>query len=58
VDTVRSYVKRLNYSKVGKFQYLLTSILNDAADDYEDAARTPLSISNITIKYKVSGQVR
>ena len=51
VDTVRVYVKRLNYSKVNEFQYELK------CDEYNDI-RIPLSLSSISIKYKISGQVR
>ena len=51
VDAVRVFVKRLNYSKVNEFQYLLQS------DEY-DVSRTPLSLSSISVKYKISGQVR
>lgn len=60
VDSVRTYVKRLNYSKVNEFQYLLTSNVDDAADTSESAnvPKAPLSLSSITVKYKISGQVR
>ena len=60
VDSIRTYVKRLNYSKVNEFQYLLTSNINDAADESEavEVPKVPLSLSSITIKYKISGQVR
>lgn len=51
IDIVRTYVKRLNYFKVNEFQYQLRT-------DTEKAIQIPLSLSNITIKYKVQGQVR
>lgn len=60
VDSIRTYVKRLNYSKVNEFQYRLTSNIDDAADEEENVTipRVPLSLSSITTKYKISGQVR
>lgn len=51
VNAARTYVLRLNYSKVNEFQYLLSS--NEA-----NVIDIPLSLNNITIKYKVSNQVR
>ena len=51
VDTIRVYVKRLNYSKVNEFQYTLQS-------DEDNAIKIPLSLSSICVKYKISGQVR
>ena len=51
IDVIRTYVKRLNYAKVCEFQYRLSS-------DSESAINVPLALSNITIKYKVGGQVR
>jgi hypothetical protein len=51
VDTIRIYVKRLNYVKVNEFQYELRS-------NSDNVLRIPLSLSNVTIKYKISGQVR
>ena len=51
VDIVRTYVQRLNYSKVNEFQYLLSY-------DNQTALNVPLSLSNITIKYKIGGQIR
>ena len=51
VDTIRTYVQRLNYSKINEFQYQLTS-------DEENAFDIPLSLNSITIKYKIGGQVR
>lgn len=53
IESARTYVQRLNYSKVNEFQYLLS-------DDEETAisARIPLSLNNITVKYKIGTQVR
>ena len=51
VDIVRTYVQRLNYAKVNEFQYLLS-------DYNQSALNVPLSLSNITIKYKIGGQIR
>lgn len=53
IESARTYVQRLNYSKVNEFQYLLS-------DNEETAisARIPLSLNNITIKYKIGTQVR
>ncbi len=50
IDSVRIYVKKLNYFKVNEFQYLLKS--ND------NFIRFPLCLSNITIKYRIAGQVK
>lgn len=49
VDVVRTYVKRLNYSKVNEFQYIL---YNSAS------APSRLSISNITTKYTITSLAR
>lgn len=49
VDIIRTYVKRLNYSKVNEFQYILYNSLSTPSR---------LSISNITIKYTITGFVR
>lgn len=51
VDVIRTFVKRLNYSKVREFQYALSA-------DLQNAIQIPLSLSAISIKYKVGGQVR
>lgn len=51
VDVIRTFVKRLNYFKVNEFQYMLST-------DKDNFIQLPLSLSNITIKYKVQGQVR
>lgn len=60
VDSIRTYVKRLNYAKVNEFKYELTSNQDLAADESEASLtdRVPLSLSSITIKYKITGQVR
>ena len=51
IDVIRTFVKRLNYSKVNEFQYKLSS-------DYNNATNSPLALSGISIKYKIGGQVR
>lgn len=51
IDVIRTFVKRLNYAKVCEFQYRLSS-------DDESALNVPLALSNISIKYKIGGQVR
>ena len=51
VETIRTFVQRLNYSKVNEFQYQLSS-------DDANAINIPLSLNSIIIKYKVGGQVR
>lgn len=51
VENVRTYVQRVNYSKVNEVEYMLKS-------DDDAAFNVPLSLSNITLKYKIGGQVR
>ena len=51
VDVIRTYVKRVNYSKVIEFQYTISN-------DKTDAEQQPLYISNLSIKYKISNEVR
>lgn len=51
VESARTFVQRLNYSKVNEFQYLLSS-------DDENAIDIPLRLNGITIKYKIGSQVR
>lgn len=51
VDMLRTYVQRLNYPKVNEFQYTLRT-------DYDNKVQRPLSLTNITLKYKITGQVR
>ena len=50
ISAVRTFVQRLNYSKVNEFQYRMSVS--------DDAIQIPLSLNNIGIKYKVGGQVR
>ena len=54
IDVLRTFVKRLNYSKVCEFQYSLASDTKEGGN----AINFPLSLSNITIKYDIGGQVR
>ena len=59
VDSIRTFVKRLNCFKVNEFQYRLTSEKNEVDEEYEtEIAKVPLSLNNISIKYKILGQVR
>lgn len=51
VENIRTYVQRLNHFKVNEFQYSLSA-------DFENSIQLPLSLSNITTKYKITGQVR
>lgn len=51
VDMLRTYIQRLNYPKVNEFQYTLRT-------DHDNRIQRPLSLSNITLKYKITGQVR
>lgn len=51
VQVLRTYVQRLNYPKVNEFQYTLRT-------DHDNTVQLPLSLSNITLKYKITGQVR
>lgn len=51
VDAIRTYVQRLSFPKVNEFQYTLSS-------DDEQAIRVPLSLSGLTIKYRIGSQVR
>ena len=51
VDVLKTFVKRLNYYKINYFQYKLENTDNIAI-------QIPLSIDNISIKYKITGQVR
>ena len=51
INVIRTYVKKLNYSKVNEFQYVLSC-------NKECAIQVPLSLSNIMIKYKISRQVK
>lgn len=51
VNAARTYVQRMNYGNVNEFEYLLS---------YDDKAEyhIPLSLSSISIKYKIGGPVR
>lgn len=51
VDMIRTLVHRLNYFKVCEFQYKLSS-------DDNNVLQVPLSLANITVKYKIAGEVR
>lgn len=51
VEMVRVYVRRINYMKLNEFQFILRS-------DNEAVQQLPLSLTNISIKHKVTGQVR
>ena len=51
IESVRTFVQRLNYSKVNEFEYMLSS-------DNSNAIDIPLSVNSITIKYRVGSQVR
>lgn len=51
VDMIRTFVHRLNYFKVCEFQYRLSS-------DSENVTQVPLSLANVTVKYKIAGEVR
>lgn len=51
VNAARTFVQRMNYGNVNEFEYLLS---------YDDKAEyhIPLSLSSISIKYKIGGPVR
>ena len=51
VNCARTFVQKMNYGNVTEFEYLLSS---DNKDDYH----IPLSLSSISIKYKIGGPVR
>lgn len=51
VDVIRTFVKRVNYSKVTEFQYKLSA-------DIDNAIQVPLALSNLSLKYNVTGVVR
>ena len=51
IESIRTFVQRLNYSKVNEFEYLLSSNNNNSIN-------IPLSLNSITIKYKIGTQVR
>lgn len=51
IESIRTFVQRLNYSKVNEFEYLLSS-------NNSNSINIPLSLNSITIKYKIGTQVR
>ena len=51
VNIARTFVQRLNFAKVNEFQFKLSH-------DTEIDVGIPLSLSSMTIKYKIGGQVR
>ena len=51
VDAIRTFVQRVSFPKVNEFQYEIF------ADD-EQLVRVPLSLSGITVKYRIGSQVR
>ncbi len=54
IEMIRSYVLRLNYPKVCEFEYLLKT----NSKDITAKQQIPLSLSNITVKYRYGGQIR
>ena len=50
VDVIRTFVKRFNFAKVSEFQY---SLYNN-----EDARPQPFAITNLAVKYKITGNAR
>lgn len=55
IEMIRSYVLRLNYPKVCEFQYELRMNKENTTVDFTPV---PLSLSNITVKYRMGGQIR
>lgn len=51
VDVIRTFVKRFNFFKVSEFQYLLYN-------DNINKKPQPFSITNLSVKYKVTGNAR
>ena len=51
VDVIRTFVKRFNFFKVSEFQYLLYN-------DNMNKKPQPFSITNLSVKYKVTGDAR
>lgn len=56
VDIIRTFVKRLNYYKINAFEYELRNFKND--NDVVDIDAVHLSLTAISIKYLLTGQVR
>ncbi len=55
IQLTRTYVKRINYYKVNQVQYVLES---PREIDEEDKTPIPLSLTCISLKYLITGQVR
>ena len=51
VDVIRTFVKRFNFAKVSEFQYSLYN-------NNEDARPQPFAITNLAVKYKITGNAR
>lgn len=56
VDMTRTFVKRLNYYKLNEFEYTLTNYSEETNTKILDLV--PLSLTSISIKYLITGQVR
>lgn len=55
IQLIRTFVTRINYYKVNQVQYILES---SRGEDEEDRIPVPLSLTAISLKYLVTGQVR
>lgn len=55
IQLTRTFVKRINYYKVNQVQYVLES---PREIDEEDKTPIPLSLTCISLKYLITGQVR
>ena len=51
IDVIRNFVKKLNYVSVDEFQYTLSN-------DSSNAIQTQLCLSNIAIKYTITGVIK
>lgn len=51
IESIRTFVQRLNYMKVNEFQYRLST-------DTESTFQIPLSLTSVCVKYKFMGGVR
>ena len=51
IDVIRNFVKKLNYTSVDEFQYTLSN-------DSSNAIQTQLCLSNIAIKYTITGVIK
>ena len=51
VDVIRTFVKRFNFAKVSEFQYSLYN-------NNEDARPQPFAITNLSVKFKITGNAR